>query len=204
MPQSFLATEKLNALLGKHTTNFRGPVARVEVMPASVVEATVRAKDDPKATELPAIVSCKRGDAKVVYLAAGLDAANYLSSYPYYRQVLAGAMRRAASAPPPVEVRAPMCVHAVTMRQKKDGERLVIHLFNDVSTTAGHGHPAEEVPLREEVLPIHDIEIALHGYRVRSVHLEPGAKEVRTTQVGKTARFTVPKLETHLMAVVEL
>lgn len=202
-PQSFLATEKLNALLGKHTTNFRGPVARVEVMPGSVVEATVRAKDDPKASELPAIVSCKRGDAKVVYFAAGLDAANYLSSYPYYRHVLAGAMHRAASAPPPVEVRAPMCVHAVTMRQKKDGERLVIHLFNDVSTTAGHGHPAEEVPLREEVLPIHDIEISLLGYRVKAVHIEPGAKELPMARVGETTRFTVPKLETHLAVVVE-
>ena len=73
------------------------------------------------------------------------------SSYPYYRLVLAEAIARRDTAPPPVEVAAPMCVHAVTVRQKKDGERLIVHLFNDVNTTAGHGLPAEEVPLREEV-----------------------------------------------------
>jgi hypothetical protein len=162
-------------------------------------------KGDPKAEELPAIVSRKAGGgAKAVYFAAGLDAAHYSLSYPYYRVALAQAMRWAASEPPRVEVKAPMCVHAVTMRQKKDGERLVIHLYNDVNTTAGHGHPAEEVPLREEVLPIHDIEIILKGYAVKRVHLEPGGKELEAKKAGDANTFTVPKLAVHAMAVAEL
>ncbi|MBN9117865.1 MAG: beta-galactosidase trimerization domain-containing protein [Planctomycetes bacterium] len=204
-PQSFLQTDTLTELIGKGPVTFKGPVARVEPRPASVVEATVRAKDSPKAEELPAIVSRKTpAGAKSVYLAAGIDAAHYALSYPYYRVVLAQAMRWAASTPPPVEVNAPMCVHAVTVRQKKDGERLVIHLYNDLNTTAGHGHPAEEVPLREEVIPIHDIGITLTGYNVKSVRQEPEGKELEAKKVGETITFTVPKLRVHSMAVVEL
>jgi hypothetical protein len=203
-PQSFLADDKLTELIGKGLVTFKGPVARVEPRPASVVEATVRAKDSPKAEELPAIVSRKAGGAKAVYLAAGIDAAHYALSYPYHRVVLAQAMRWAASAPPSVEVSAPMCVHAVTVRQKKAGERLVIHLYNDLNTTAGHGHPAEEVPLREEVIPIHDIGITLTGYAVKSVRLEPEGKELEVKKAGDAVTFTVPKLRVHSMAVVEL
>lgn len=203
-PRSFLASDKLSELIGKGTVTFKGPVARVEPLPGSVVEATVRAKDDPKAAELPAIVSSRHGQGRVVYLAAGIDAAHYLLSYPYHRVVLAQAIRAAASSAPPVEVDAPMCVHAVTLRQKKDGERLVIHLFNDVNTTAGHGHPAEEVPLREEVLPIHDIAVTLTGYNVKRVHLEPGGQELEAKRMGAAVTFVVPKLRVHAMAVAEL
>jgi hypothetical protein len=204
-PLSFLHSDKLTELIGKGLVTFKGPVARAELRPASFSDATVRTKDNPKAEELPAIVSRKvPGGAKSVYLAAGIDAAHYSLSYPYHRVVLAQAMRWAASSAPPVEVSAPMCVHAVTVRQKKDGERLVIHLYNDVNTTAGHGHPAEEVPLREEVIPIHDIGITLNGYGVKSVRLEPEGKELEAKRAGDAVSVTVPKLQVHAMVVVEL
>lgn len=203
-PGSFLGTAKLDALLGKQPVTFKGPVVRVEPAPASAVVATVRTKDSAKEPELPAVVTHAFGAGTVVYLAAGLDAAHYLSSYPYYRLVLAGAIRRAASAPPPVAVEAPMCVHANTVRQKKDGERLIVHLFNDLNTAAGHGHPTEEVPLREEVVPIHDIRVTLTGYAVKRVHLEPEGKDLEVTKVGNTLTVTVPKLHVHAMVVAEL
>ena len=203
-PQSFLETEKLTALLGKALVTFKGPVARVEPLPGSFTDATVRTKDSATAEELPAVVSRKVGAGKCVYLAAGIDAAHYASSYPYYRVVLAQAMRWAASAPPSVEVAAPMCVQVNTVRQKLKGERLVIHLFNNVNTTAGHGHPAEEVPLREETIPIHDIAITLTGYGVKRVHLEPGGVDLATKKAGDALTLTVPKLHVHAMVVVEL
>lgn len=203
-PQSLLETDKLTALLGKDVVTFKGPVARVEVLPGVVTDATVSAKDAAKAEALPAIVSRKHGDGKVVYLAAGIDAAHYSLSYPYHRVILAQAMRWAASSTSPVEVEAPMCVHAVTVRQKKDGERLVIHLYNDVNTTAGHGHPAEEVPLREEVIPIHDIRVTLRGYNIKSIRQEPEGVALGSKAAGDAIAFTVPKLRVHTMAVVEL
>lgn len=203
-PRSFLETEKLAALLGTQPVTFKGPVARVEVAPTSAVRATVRPKDNTKEPEVPAVVTHRFGAGTVVYLAAGIDAAHYSSSYPYYRLVLAGAMRHAASAPPAVSVGAPMCVHVNVVRQKKDGERLIVHLFNDLNTTAGHGHPAEEVPLREEVVPIHDITVTLTGYSVTRVHLEPGALELKPTVTGNALTVTVPRLHIHALVVAEL
>ncbi len=201
--KAFLAADALTALLGKGLVTFKGPVARVELLLRSGTDATVRTKDSAKAEELPAVVSSTFGKGKVVYLAAGIDAAHYLLSYPYHRVVLTSAMRHVAPSAPPVEVRAPMCVHAVTVRQKKAGERLVIHLYNDLNTTTGHGHPAEEVPLREEVIPIHDIAITLRGYKVKGVRIEPEGLNVRVDP-GDVVTFTVPKLRVHTMAVVEL
>jgi hypothetical protein len=201
---SFLQGERLQALVGKGAVTFKGPVARVEPRPGGVVEATVRPKDSGKGDVLPAVVSRTEGAGKIVYLAAGIDAAYYLSSYPYHRLVLAGAMRWAAAAPPPVEVTAPLCVHAVTMRQKKNGQRLIVHLFNDVNTAAGHGHPAEEVPLREETLPIHDIAVRFRGYAIERVHLEPGCTELKPVRDGDVVRITVPRLVIHAMVVAEL
>ena len=203
-PASFLETGRLTALLGRDVVTFKGPVARVRPRPGTTLDATVRTKDSASEPELPAVVSGKFEKGTVVYLAAGLDAAYYASSYPYYRLVLAAAIRRAASAPPPVEVVAPMCVHATTVRQTKGGERLVVHLFNDVSTTAGHGHPAEEVPLREETIPIHDIAITFKGYRVTRVHLEPQGQDLKLTRFDGAVAVTVPRLDIHAMVVAEL
>jgi hypothetical protein len=201
---SYLDTEKLTELIGKGPVTFKGPVVRVEPLREAVVHASVRPKDNPKAEELPAIVSHKHGLGKVVYLAAAIDAAHYSLSYPYHRVVLARTMRAVAKAPPRIEVKAPMCVQMNAFRQKKDGERLIIHLFNDLNTTAGHGHPAEEVPLREEVIPIHDIEVTLKHYNVKRVRLEPDGLNLEVKKTGDTIAVTVPRLKVHAMVVVEL
>jgi hypothetical protein len=88
------------------------------------------------------------------------DTRPYLYPYPYHRLVVKHAVQFAASTPPPINVAAQMCVHATVMRQTQGGaSRLVVHLFNDVNTTGGHAMPADDVPLREEVLPIADIRI---------------------------------------------
>ncbi len=97
-----------------------------------------------------------------------------------------------------------MCVHAVAMRQQKNGERLVVHLYNDVNTTAFHALPNEDVPLREETLPIHDIKITFTGYRIAKVHLEPEGTRLKMKRTGRGTEVTVPKLRIHSMVVAEL
>jgi hypothetical protein len=202
---SFLAAEQLSALIGKGPITFKGPVARAEVLPGAVVHATVRVRDNTKAEELPAVVAHKHGTGRVIYFAAGLDAAHYLLSYPYYRIVLTRALHAAAGSAPWVRVIAPMCVQAAVMRQDRAGRRLVVHLFNDLNTTAGHGLPAEEVPLREEVIPIHDIRVAFNrGYGIKSVTLQPEGRGLKVETVGGEDRVTVPVLAVHAMVVAEL
>jgi Beta-galactosidase trimerisation domain len=195
---------RLTALIGTSAVTFKGPVVRVKPKPDTQVLATVQPKDAAKGEAIPAVIAGKFGAGKVVYFAAALDAAYYSASYPYHRIVLSQAIRSVASGTLPVEIVAPMCVQMNVVRQKKDGERLIVHLFNDVSTTAGHGHPAEEVPLREEVLPIHDITVTFHRDGIKRVHLEPDGKELESKNVKGDIEVTVPKLTIHAMVVAEL
>lgn len=86
----------------------------------------------------------------------------------------------------------------------KVGERLLVHLFNNINTTAGYGLPAEEVPLREETIPIHDIAVTFSGYAVTRFHLEPGGTELTGTKVPGGVSVNVPRLDVHAVVVAEL
>ena len=199
---TFLA-ESLYALIGNGSVTFKGPAIRVRPNAAQPL-GYLQPRAGAKGEAVPAILTHQYGAGRVVLFAAGMDAANYLTPYPYYREALRAAIEHVASAPPPVRVKAPMCVHAVVTRQTRDGERLVIHLYNDVNTTAFHGLPADDVPLREEVIPIHDIGITLDGYNIRRCHVEPEGIELTITLEGNLQRVTIPRLDIHTLVVAEL
>jgi len=102
-------------------------------------------------------------------------------------------------------VQAPMCVQSTVFRQEKNGkQRLLVHLYNDVNTTAFHGLPNDDVPLREETLPIHDIRVTLHGYDIASVKLQPDGKELQVSTEGRDSTVVIPQLDMHSIVVVEL
>jgi hypothetical protein len=165
------------------------------------------ANPDPAAPPAPkpAILTRTFGKGRVVYFAAGIDHGLYMYAYPYQRILLTNAIRWAAAAPPPVEIQAPMCVQTTVLRQQKDGQtHLLVHLFNDVNTTAFHGLPNEDVPLREETLPIHDIEIALRGYKVKSATQQPESDSLKVSHEGELDRVTVPRIDVHSIIVFEI
>jgi hypothetical protein len=203
---SLLNHGRMKTYVGNQPVTFKGAAVRVATKgPAVKVLGTLRAKSAAGATEFPGVVSQTYGKGRVVYFAAGFDSAYYLYAYPYQRLALRHAIGWAASAPPPVVVEAPMCVHSTLMRQSKDGERLIVHLFSDLNTTAHHALPADDVPLREEVVPIHDIKIAFDPrFRFRRVHLEPGGKELEMRKTAEGTAVTVPRLDVHAMVVGEL
>ena len=192
---------------GAEPVTFKGAAGHVmRKDPAVVSLATIRTKGTDLGPEMPGVVTHTYGKGRVVYFAAGLDSGYYLYSYPYQRLALRHAIEWAASAPPPVRVEAPMCVHANLMHQKQNGaERLILHLFSDLNTTAQHALPVDDVPLREETVPIHDIRVTWDPrYRIRSVHQEPEGRKLkfRTSKEGTTV--TVPQLDVHSMVVAEL
>ena len=118
-PGSFLDRGRMHLYVGENNVTFKGPAVRSgRSRSGRAVVGTLRSRtgDNPAAREVPAVVTRSHGKGKVIYLAAGFDAANYLYAYPYHRLVLASAIRWAASEPPPVEVQAPMCVHSTVMR----------------------------------------------------------------------------------------
>ena len=207
IPGAWLHEGKLKSLIGLDVVTLKAPAVVVKAREGSRILGTISTKDDPKAAAWPAIVERDHGKGRVIYLAAGFDAGYYSYSYPYQRLVLANSIRRVAGdVKQPVVVEAPMCVHSTVMRQTKDGkERLIVHLFNNVNTTGGHAFPNDDVPLREETLPIHDIRVTFRpGYKIKSIRLEPGAKELAMKAGADGITVRVPRLDIHTMVVAEL
>jgi hypothetical protein len=204
---SFLNRGKMPMYVGPNSVTFKGPAVRVVTKsPSARVVGTLRVKDLAGAVEVPGIVAHEYGRGRVVYLAGGFDAAYYLYAYPYQRLLLANAIDWAASGPSPMTVEAPMCVHSTLMRQSTEGaERLIVHLYSDLNTTAFHALPSDDVPLREEVVPIHDIRITFApSYRFGRIHLEPEGQELKVVSTPGGPSVVVPRLDIHSMVVAEL
>ncbi len=206
-PASFLNQGKMKKYVGDGPVTFKGPAVQVTVTGADAkIVGTMRAKEIAAPIDYPAVVTNSFGKGRVVYTAAGFDAAYYLYPYPYQRLVLKHAIQCAAGEnAAPFVVEAPMCVHSTLMRQSKSGERLVVHLFNDSNTTAHHALPVDDVPLREEVLPIHDIAITFAPqYRFTKIHVEPGGRELEMKTTPAGIRIVLPRLDVHAIIVGEL
>ena len=200
---SFLNEGRMKSYVGGLSVTFKGPATRVVTKGAtSQVIGTLRVKSDGDGKTFPGVVARTFGKGRVVYFAAGFDAAYYLYAYPYQRLALRNAIAWAASGSPPVLVEAPMCIHSTVMRQSRAGsERLIVHLFNDLNTTAHHAFPNDDVPLREEVVPIHDIRATFAPrFRFSRVHLEPEGKDLAVRNSAEGTSVVVPRLDVHSSA----
>ena len=156
----------------------------------------------------PAIVARTVGRGRVVYFAAGADAGLWSYAYPYERILFNRAIEWAAGGTPPIQVTAPRCVE-VTFKErpveKTDSRQLVIHFLNNVQTTAGHGFPGTDVPLREESIPIHGIRVTFReGANVpKRFHVEPGGVEPLVVREGERTTVELPPLNIHSMLIGE-
>ena len=84
------------------------------------------------------------GQGRSVYFAADIGQAYFIAPYQYQRRLISNAVRWAAGAnQPPVRVEAPLCVQAAFYTQK-DGRRTVVHLLNEVNTTANRALPGQQ------------------------------------------------------------
>ncbi|WP_020471703.1 ThuA domain-containing protein [Zavarzinella formosa] len=195
---------KVKTLIAGDAVTFKGPAVSVKPLPGAKVSGVFKSKTG-EGHSFPAVIEYQHGLGKVIYLPGGFDAAYYLYPYPYQRGLLKNAVEHVSPRLAPVTVNAPMCVHATVMRQTKEGQRLIVHLFNDVNTTGGHALPTDDVPLREETLPIHDIEITFRTTdKIGKVTWQPDGKELPTTRMETGVTVTVPKLMVHGMVVAEL
>ncbi|MFO0938892.1 MAG: alpha-amylase family protein [Gemmataceae bacterium] len=207
LEDSWLSRGPVARYLDREAVTFKGPAVRVQPRVGSQILATLQVKDQPTSKPFPAIVSREHGRGRVVYFAAGIDAAYYLYSYPYQRLLLKNAIQWAAgSTAQPVSVTAPLCVQTTVMRQTQQNQsRLIVHLYNDVNTTGGKAFPVDDVPLREEVLPIHGIEVTFRkNEKLGKVRLEPGGIELLPRQTANGTTLTLPPLQIHSMLVAEL
>ena len=116
---------------------------------------------------------------------------------------MANAVRWAAGPNrPPIRVEAPLCVQAGFYTQNH-GQRTIVHLLNEVNTTANRALPENNPSEREETLPIVDIKIVNADARCTHAFLEPDHRPLPITRTGPEAKVTVPRLEVHAMVVFE-
>ncbi len=198
-----LDTPALVELVGDGPACFKGQAVAVSAEPDARVIGTITSRE-AGAQPLPSVVVRSYGKGKVAYLAAGFDSAYYLYPYPYQRHVLAQAIRWVAPEQPRIAVQAPMCVHSTFCRQTLRGERLIVQLYNDLNSVGNHAKPDDDVPLREEVVPIHDIKVTFRDYNISRIHLEPEGKALTPVKTKDGLQVTVPKLDIHSMVIAEL
>ena len=204
-PTSLLNQGKMQTYVGAEPVTFKGPAVRVAPRPGANVIGTLRAKSVVDAAEFPGVVTHEHGQGRVVYFAGGFDAGYYLYPYPYQRLALVNAVRWAAAESAPVAVEAPMCVHSQVMRQTRDGQRLVVHLFNDLNTTGQHAFASDDVPLREETVPIRDIRVRFdRRYRLGASSSGARRHDIEAAVTPEGTTVVVPQLDVHAMVVAEL
>ncbi len=200
----------LKELVPGNAGRFKGPAVLVTA-PNDASEQVINLLPDgpggvPQADALPGMIVRQFGAGRVVYLAAALDASMWSYAYPFHRVLLHRALTWAAGGSPAIEVAAPRCVEVVYKERTSDNghRQLVIHFMNNLNTTAGHGLPANDVPLREETVPIHDIRITFRGPHIPAgFHVEPGRIAVESRALDDGIELTLPPLELHAMLVAD-
>ena len=71
-------------------------------------------------------------------------------------------------------------------------------------TILGNAFPNDDVPLREEVLPIHGIRVRFDGYPISRIHLEPEGLDLTPVREKDSLTVSLPPLAIHSMVVAEL
>ena len=96
---------------------------------------------------------------------------------------------------------APTVVQTMTHTQ---GDRLVVHLLNDMSSTGRSQNVAgESLYLRREVLPIHNIRVTFRDPSLQRFLLVPGNTQLAATKTADGTTVTVPALDIHCLVVAE-
>jgi hypothetical protein len=101
-----------------------------------------------------------------------------------------------------VRVDAPLSVQAAFYTQN-GGKRKIVHLLNEVNTTANRALPENNPSQREEILPISGIQVALSDPKITTARQEPGHQPLPLTRTADTVQVTLPRLDVHAMIVFE-
>ena len=159
------------------------------------------APDQVTHAEGPGVIESTFGKGRVIYLPADLTWPFFRYGHEYLGRMMELALRDAAPAPPSVEVRAPSVVQSAVYRQ---GERLVVHLLNDISSFGrSQNVVAESLYVRREVLPIHDIEVTFRDPTLRRFTWVPGGAPLQARAGEQGTVVSVPRLELHGLVVAE-
>ena len=154
-------------------------------------------------TEWPFIAINEANSGRSVYFACDIGQAYFIAPYHYQGTLISKAVRWAAKdSPPPFEIEAPLAVQVAYYTQK-NGQRQIVHLLNELNSSANRALPENNPSMRMEVIPIHDIKVTAKGLKPGRAFLIPGEQPLEIIQTADGAEVTVPKLRTHAMVVFE-
>ena len=200
-----LRDDRLNRLVPHKSVNFRGPLVAVSEPKQADEVARANAAGGIERTAA-AGRRCCGGSARV---ASPTSRPRWTRPYgPTHIRISAGCWRGRWSGPPTrrrrFRSRLPCAYKRLTGHKKTAiRRRMVVHLFNGVNTAANHGLPASEVPLREEVVPIHGIEVRFHKDAPKRFRCEPGGQIIEARQDGGDRVVAMPPLAIHTMLIGE-
>jgi hypothetical protein len=200
-PDSIFASDpRLRRLVPGGQASFKGPLIRPQEFQVQM-KAAVMYFPEGSGEPFPAVAVGEFGQGRVVYLAAGIDAALFSYAFPYQRVMLSKAVRWAAGSDYPIEVKAPMCVQSTFWKQ--DGKRLIVHLWNGLNTSSDHGQQDAEVPLREEAIAVHGIELRVKGLKFARARCEPDGIPLDPRIDGEATVYALPPLAIHTAVILE-
>jgi len=82
------------------------------------------------------------------------------------------------------------------------GKRTIVHLLNEVNSTADRAIPENNPSQREENVPIAGIRVTLAGSPATAFQ-EPGHTALPLTRSAGSVTVTVPRLDVHSMVVFD-
>ena len=92
----------------------------------------------------------------------------------------------------------------MTFFTQNSGKRLVVHLLNANNSNAGRGYGANDVPVRDEVVPIHNIEVWFEKATPTAVKLQPENLTLTPVTGGGRTKVVVSTLNVHSMVVADI
>ncbi len=200
-PNSIFAVDpRQKRLVPNGQATFKGPLVKPTGFQGGMEPAVMYFPEGSR-EPFPAVALGEYGKGRVVYFAAGIDAAHFSYAFPYQRVMLSRAVQWAAKKSYPVEVIAPMCVQSTFWRQQ--GNRLIVHLWNGINSTSDHGLQDVETPLREESIAIHGIQLKVDGIEMKSAKWEPERTDIPFRKQGDLLIYEIPPLLVHGAVVFE-
>jgi hypothetical protein len=153
--------------------------------------------------EWPFIAINEANPGRSIYFACDMGQAYFIAPYHYEGRLISNAVRWAAKdAPPPFEIKAPQAVQAAFYTQNA-GKRRIVHLLNELNSSANRALPFNNPSMRMEVIPIRDIKLTARGIHPTKALLVPGNQSLPITETAAGVEVTVPELQTHAMVVFE-
>lgn len=152
----------------------------------------------------PAVVANRYGRGRCIYFAGKIFSAYLHSANPSLRKLAA----RWVIAPERqkqllVHLQGPSSVEMTAWAQA-DRNRILVHLVNYQSVPGRVHMPMTDLPVTEDVLPVHDVvlETGLPHKAVQSARLQPAGRRLPLSACKGKAVIKIPRLEIH--DIVEL